>query len=226
MPVQALVHCTLCCHCHPGTLTLESSLTHGNSSCAGAHVLRPCPPVSALAQLGVPTPTCMCSVAHTWHRPVHHLLSCYAAQGAPCVLPSSSFLREQLPPQQSSSAHSDPAPGSIHWALSCPGAGIGPSHRQAQPLPRLHLSPLQEPPVLRWCPWLRQCPLLRWLLRRRCVLCGSPEGPSAHTCPAPCGAQYCRPCWRDVGQACLACAPDPGPSSGDSSSEDQMTYAD
>uniref|UniRef100_A0A7M4FS61 DC-STAMP domain containing 1 n=1 Tax=Crocodylus porosus TaxID=8502 RepID=A0A7M4FS61_CROPO len=91
---------------------------------------------------------------------------------------------------------------------------------------RLHLSPLQEPPVLRWCPRLRQCPLLRRLLRRRCVLCGSLEGPSAHTCPAPCGAQYCRPCWRDVGQACLACTAGPGPPSGDSSSEDQMTYAD
>ncbi|XP_019412271.1 PREDICTED: DC-STAMP domain-containing protein 1 [Crocodylus porosus] len=103
---------------------------------------------------------------------------------------------------------------------------IRPSPRQAQPSPRLHLSPLQEPPVLRWCPRLRQCPLLRRLLRRRCVLCGSLEGPSAHTCPAPCGAQYCRPCWRDVGQACLACTAGPGPPSGDSSSEDQMTYAD
>ncbi|XP_044846905.1 E3 ubiquitin-protein ligase DCST1 isoform X6 [Mauremys mutica] len=72
-----------------------------------------------------------------------------------------------------------------------------------------------------WCPLLRRC------LRRYCVLCGSPESRTAQLCPTPtCGTIYCQPCWRDMGQVCFACTPGHAPLSGDSSSEEQMTYAD
>ncbi|CAM5123848.1 unnamed protein product [Natator depressus] len=72
-----------------------------------------------------------------------------------------------------------------------------------------------------WCPRLRRC------LRRYCVLCGSPESRTSPQCPTPtCGTTYCQPCWRDMGQICFACTPGHTPLSGDSSSEEQMTYAD
>ncbi|XP_065276454.1 E3 ubiquitin-protein ligase DCST1 [Emys orbicularis] len=72
-----------------------------------------------------------------------------------------------------------------------------------------------------WCPLLRRC------LRRYCVLCGSPESRTSQPCPTPtCGTIYCRPCWRDMGQVCFACSPGHAPLSGDSSSEEQMPYAD
>ncbi|XP_039369114.1 E3 ubiquitin-protein ligase DCST1 [Mauremys reevesii] len=72
-----------------------------------------------------------------------------------------------------------------------------------------------------WCPLLRRC------LRRYCVLCGSPESHTSQLCPTPtCGTIYCQPCWRDMGQVCFACTPGHVSLSGDSSSEEQMTYAD
>ncbi|EMP28231.1 DC-STAMP domain-containing protein 1 [Chelonia mydas] len=72
-----------------------------------------------------------------------------------------------------------------------------------------------------WCPRLRRC------LPRYCVLCGSPESRTSPQCPTPtCGTTYCQPCWRDMGQICFACTPGHTPLSGESSSEEQMTYAD
>ncbi|XP_043358200.1 E3 ubiquitin-protein ligase DCST1 [Dermochelys coriacea] len=72
-----------------------------------------------------------------------------------------------------------------------------------------------------WCPRLRHC------LRRYCALCGSPESRTSQQCPTPtCGTTYCQACWRDMGQICFACTPGHMPLSGDSSSEEQMTYAD
>ncbi|XP_050786966.1 E3 ubiquitin-protein ligase DCST1 [Gopherus flavomarginatus] len=72
-----------------------------------------------------------------------------------------------------------------------------------------------------WCPLLRRC------LRRYCVLCGSPESRASQLCPTPtCGTIYCQPCWRDMGQVCFACTPGHASLSGDSSSEEQMTYTD
>ncbi|CAM4625712.1 unnamed protein product [Lepidochelys kempii] len=67
-------------------------------------------------------------------------------------------------------------------------------------------------------------PRLRRSLPRYCVLCGSPASPQ---CPTPtCGTTYCQSCWRDMGQICFACTPGRTPLPGDSSSEEQMTYAD
>ncbi|CAM2108406.1 unnamed protein product [Caretta caretta] len=67
-------------------------------------------------------------------------------------------------------------------------------------------------------------PRLRRSLPRYCVLCGSPASPQ---CPTPtCGTTYCHSCWRDMGQICFACTPGRTPLPGDSSSEEQMTYAD
>uniref|UniRef100_A0A8C4JLG9 DC-STAMP domain containing 1 n=1 Tax=Dromaius novaehollandiae TaxID=8790 RepID=A0A8C4JLG9_DRONO len=78
--------------------------------------------------------------------------------------------------------------------------------------------------LLEWC--CRRWPRLRRFLRRRCVVCGEPETPRSRLCPAPaCSSMYCGPCWRDVGGACLACAPgDRGVS--EESSEEHTAYAD
>uniref|UniRef100_A0A8C4WEH0 DC-STAMP domain containing 1 n=1 Tax=Gopherus evgoodei TaxID=1825980 RepID=A0A8C4WEH0_9SAUR len=85
---------------------------------------------------------------------------------------------------------------------------------------RRHQKPLLERLYL-WCPLLRRC------LRRYCVLCGSPESRASQLCPTPtCGTIYCQPCWRDMGQVCFACTPGHASLSGDSSSEEQMTYTD
>ncbi|XP_074837402.1 E3 ubiquitin-protein ligase DCST1 isoform X2 [Carettochelys insculpta] len=78
--------------------------------------------------------------------------------------------------------------------------------------------PKEKPLLERLCRW--------WPFQPRCALCASPESRSTQQCPAPaCGATYCQPCWRDMGQACLACAPG-GSGSGSSSSEERLTYAD
>ncbi|XP_075593029.1 E3 ubiquitin-protein ligase DCST1 [Balearica regulorum gibbericeps] len=72
---------------------------------------------------------------------------------------------------------------------------------------------------------LKRCcrlwPSLRRWMRRSCTVCGVPETPRDRVCPVPaCGAPYCRQCWREVGRACLACAPGDRGLSQDSSEED------
>ncbi|XP_074927468.1 E3 ubiquitin-protein ligase DCST1 [Chelonoidis abingdonii] len=84
--------------------------------------------------------------------------------------------------------------------------------------------PKEKPLLERFYLW---CPLLRHCLRRYCMLCGSPESRTSQLCPTPtCGTIYCQPCWRDMGQVCFACTPGHAFLSGDSSSEEQMTYTD
>nr|XP_048684849.1 E3 ubiquitin-protein ligase DCST1 [Caretta caretta] len=81
--------------------------------------------------------------------------------------------------------------------------------------------PKEKPLLERFYLWW---PRLRRSLPRYCVLCGSPASPQ---CPTPtCGTTYCHSCWRDMGQICFACTPGRTPLPGDSSSEEQMTYAD
>ncbi|XP_014816714.1 PREDICTED: DC-STAMP domain-containing protein 1 [Calidris pugnax] len=79
------------------------------------------------------------------------------------------------------------------------------------------------PSLLQWC--CRCWPQLRCWLRRSCTVCGTPRTPQDRVCPTPtCSAPYCRPCWREVGRACLICTPgDPGFS--EESSEEDTGYA-
>ncbi|XP_031822551.1 E3 ubiquitin-protein ligase DCST1 [Sarcophilus harrisii] len=74
----------------------------------------------------------------------------------------------------------------------------------------------------------RRCPLLRHLLRRRCVVCRASETSESYVCPTPdCGAVYCASCWTDMGEKCPACTPrDELSSSAYSNSSDDATYAD
>ncbi|OWK04505.1 DCST1 [Cervus elaphus hippelaphus] len=74
----------------------------------------------------------------------------------------------------------------------------------------------------------RSCPLLRPLLRRRCVVCQAPETPESYLCPTPnCEAVYCRSCWNDMRQRCPACTPrEELSSSAYSDSNDDATYAE
>nr|XP_020768175.1 DC-STAMP domain-containing protein 1 isoform X3 [Odocoileus virginianus texanus] len=74
----------------------------------------------------------------------------------------------------------------------------------------------------------RCCPLLRPLLRRRCVVCQAPETPESYVCPTPnCEAVYCRSCWNDMRQRCPACTPrEELSSSAYSDSNDDATYAE
>ncbi|XP_074121376.1 E3 ubiquitin-protein ligase DCST1 isoform X2 [Sminthopsis crassicaudata] len=74
----------------------------------------------------------------------------------------------------------------------------------------------------------RRCPLLRYLLRRRCVVCQASETSESYVCPTPdCGAVYCASCWIDMGKTCPACTPrDELSSSAYSNSSDDATYAE
>ncbi|XP_019813904.2 E3 ubiquitin-protein ligase DCST1 isoform X2 [Bos indicus] len=74
----------------------------------------------------------------------------------------------------------------------------------------------------------RRCPLLRPLLRRRCVVCQAPETPESYVCPTPnCEAVYCRSCWNDMRQRCPVCTPrEELSSSAYSDSNDDATYAE
>ncbi|XP_007946705.1 E3 ubiquitin-protein ligase DCST1 [Orycteropus afer afer] len=73
-----------------------------------------------------------------------------------------------------------------------------------------------------------RCPLLRRWLRRRCVVCLSPEAPESYTCPTPgCEAVYCQSCWVDMRQQCPVCTPrEELSSSAFSDSNDDATYAE
>uniref|UniRef100_A0A8V5GZG5 Dendritic cell-specific transmembrane protein-like domain-containing protein n=1 Tax=Melopsittacus undulatus TaxID=13146 RepID=A0A8V5GZG5_MELUD len=66
--------------------------------------------------------------------------------------------------------------------------------------------------LVRWC-------CHRWM-RRSCTVCGVRVQAPEPICPIPtCAAPYCRQCWREAHQTCLACTPpEPGLDS-DSSSE-------
>ncbi|KAM6039311.1 E3 ubiquitin-protein ligase DCST1 [Chlamydotis macqueenii] len=77
--------------------------------------------------------------------------------------------------------------------------------------------------LLEWC--CQRWPGLRRWMRQSCTVCGAAETPGDVVCPTPsCGASFCRPCWREAGGVCLACAPgDPGLSQG--SSEEDAGYA-
>ncbi|KAM5256610.1 E3 ubiquitin-protein ligase DCST1 isoform 2-T2 [Ctenodactylus gundi] len=74
----------------------------------------------------------------------------------------------------------------------------------------------------------RRCPLLRRWLRRRCVVCQSPETRESYVCPTPgCQAVYCRSCWDDMRHRCPVCAPrEELSSSAFSDSNDDTTYAE
>uniref|UniRef100_A0A8C6D908 DC-STAMP domain containing 1 n=1 Tax=Moschus moschiferus TaxID=68415 RepID=A0A8C6D908_MOSMO len=74
----------------------------------------------------------------------------------------------------------------------------------------------------------RRCPLLRPLLRRRCVVCQAPETAESYVCPTPnCEAVYCRSCWNDMRQRCPVCTPrEELSSSAYSDSNDDATYAE
>ncbi|KAM6226066.1 E3 ubiquitin-protein ligase DCST1 [Porphyrio hochstetteri] len=76
--------------------------------------------------------------------------------------------------------------------------------------------------LLQWC--CRRWPGLQRWVRRSCTVCGVPETPQDRVCPdAACAAQYCRPCWREVGRVCPACAP-PDRNVSQGSSEDEEGY--
>ncbi|XP_049736626.1 E3 ubiquitin-protein ligase DCST1 [Elephas maximus indicus] len=89
---------------------------------------------------------------------------------------------------------------------------------QQQRAPRHHLVDILH----------RRCPLLRRWLRRRCVVCLTPETPESYVCPTPgCEAVYCRSCWVDMRQQCPVCTPrEELSSSAFSDSNDDATYAE
>ncbi|MEJ1277742.1 DC-STAMP domain containing 1 [Cricetulus griseus] len=74
----------------------------------------------------------------------------------------------------------------------------------------------------------RLCPLLRRLIRRRCVVCQAPETPESYVCPTPdCQAVYCRSCWDDMQRQCPACTPrEELSSSAYSDSNDDAVYGE
>ncbi|XP_016076856.1 PREDICTED: DC-STAMP domain-containing protein 1 [Miniopterus natalensis] len=74
----------------------------------------------------------------------------------------------------------------------------------------------------------RRCPSLRPWLRRRCVVCQSPETSESYVCPTPdCEAVYCRPCWEDMRRRCPVCTPrEELSSSAFSDSDDDAVYAE
>ncbi|XP_075048440.1 E3 ubiquitin-protein ligase DCST1 isoform X2 [Mixophyes fleayi] len=52
----------------------------------------------------------------------------------------------------------------------------------------------------------RQCPWMKFLIRRLCIVCNSSETKDSYMCPTPgCGTVYCQPCWRDMKRFCFAC---------------------
>ncbi|XP_043820041.1 E3 ubiquitin-protein ligase DCST1 isoform X2 [Dromiciops gliroides] len=74
----------------------------------------------------------------------------------------------------------------------------------------------------------RRFRLLRYFLRRRCVVCQASETSESWVCQSPgCGAVYCASCWIDMGKKCPACTPrDELSSSAYSNSSDDATYAE
>ncbi|XP_066118048.1 E3 ubiquitin-protein ligase DCST1 isoform X3 [Saccopteryx bilineata] len=74
----------------------------------------------------------------------------------------------------------------------------------------------------------RRCPLLRYWLRRRCVVCQAPETPDSYVCLTPdCEAVYCMSCWDDMRQRCPVCtSQEELSSSAYSDSNDDTVYAE
>ncbi|XP_051055204.1 E3 ubiquitin-protein ligase DCST1, partial [Phodopus roborovskii] len=74
----------------------------------------------------------------------------------------------------------------------------------------------------------RLCPVLRRLMRRRCVVCQAPETPESYVCPTPgCQAVYCRSCWDDMRRQCPVCtAREELSSSAYSDSNDDAVYGE
>ncbi|XP_074076603.1 E3 ubiquitin-protein ligase DCST1 isoform X2 [Macrotis lagotis] len=74
----------------------------------------------------------------------------------------------------------------------------------------------------------RRCRLLRYFLRRRCVVCQASETPECWVCPSPgCGTVYCASCWIDMRRKCPVCtAREELSSSAYSNSSEDATYAE
>ncbi|XP_052034632.1 E3 ubiquitin-protein ligase DCST1 [Apodemus sylvaticus] len=74
----------------------------------------------------------------------------------------------------------------------------------------------------------RRCPLLRRLMRRRCVVCQALETPESYVCPTPdCKALYCQSCWDDMQRHCPVCTPrEELSSSANSDSNDDAVYGE
>ncbi|GAB1287743.1 E3 ubiquitin-protein ligase DCST1 [Apodemus speciosus] len=74
----------------------------------------------------------------------------------------------------------------------------------------------------------RRCPLLRRLMRRRCVVCQALETPESYVCPTPdCKALYCGSCWDDMQRHCPVCTPrEELSSSANSDSNDDAVYGE